>query len=151
MNLWTVAHQAPLSMEFSRQEYWSALSCPPSGNLPDPGIEPIYLTSTALADRFFTISATWISPRKQKITYNWIPIRLTSRREWQKWWKEKKLQPRLLYSCKDLIQIPRRNEKFYRQTKAKSIQHRQFSPSTSAKWTCLDKKQKRIIKQNPKQ
>ena len=38
--LWTVAHQAPLSMGFSRQEYWSWLSFPSPGNLPDPGIEP---------------------------------------------------------------------------------------------------------------
>ena len=37
---WTVAHQAPLSMEFSRQEYWSGLPCPSPGDLPDPGIKP---------------------------------------------------------------------------------------------------------------
>ena len=37
---WTVAHQAPLSMEFSRQEYWSGLSLPSPGNVPNPGIEP---------------------------------------------------------------------------------------------------------------
>ena len=37
---WTVAHQAPQSMEFSRQEYWSGLPFPPPGDLPDPGIEP---------------------------------------------------------------------------------------------------------------
>ena len=37
---WTVAHQAPLPMGFSRQEYWSALPCPPPGDLPDPGIKP---------------------------------------------------------------------------------------------------------------
>ena len=36
---WTVARQAPLSMGFSRQEYWSGLPCPPPGNLPNPGIE----------------------------------------------------------------------------------------------------------------
>ena len=36
----TVAHQAPLSMEFSRQEYWSGLPCPPPGDLPNPGIKP---------------------------------------------------------------------------------------------------------------
>ena len=36
----TVAHQAPLSMEFSRQEYWNGLPCPSPGDLPDPGIEP---------------------------------------------------------------------------------------------------------------
>ena len=38
--LWTVACQAPLSMGFSRQEYWSGLTCPSPGDLPDPGIEP---------------------------------------------------------------------------------------------------------------
>jgi len=38
--LWTVAHQAPLSLEFSRQEYWNELPCPPPGDVPDPGIEP---------------------------------------------------------------------------------------------------------------
>ena len=37
---WTVAHQAPLSMDFSRQEYWSGLPYPPPGDLPNPGIEP---------------------------------------------------------------------------------------------------------------
>ena len=37
---WTVARQATLSMEFSRQEHWSGLSCPPLGGPPDPGIEP---------------------------------------------------------------------------------------------------------------
>ena len=36
---WTVAHQAPLSMGFSRQEYWSGLPCPSPEDLPDPGIE----------------------------------------------------------------------------------------------------------------
>ena len=55
--LWTVAHQAALSMGFSRQEYWSvAISSP--GDLPDPGIEPASLMSPALAGRFFTTSAT---------------------------------------------------------------------------------------------
>ena len=47
---WTVARQAPLFMEFSWQEYWSELSFPSLGHLPDPGIEP---ESPALADRFF--------------------------------------------------------------------------------------------------
>ena len=51
--LWTVAHQAPLSMGFSRQEYWRGLPCPPPGDLPDPGIEPTSLMSYALAGRFF--------------------------------------------------------------------------------------------------
>ena len=41
---WTVAHQAPLSMRFSRQEYWSRLPCPPPGGLPNPGIKPMFQT-----------------------------------------------------------------------------------------------------------
>ena len=41
--LWIVAHQAPLSLGSSRQEYWSGLPCPPPGDLPDPGIEPVPL------------------------------------------------------------------------------------------------------------
>ena len=49
LTLWTVAHQAPLSMGFSRQEYWSGLPCPPPGDLPDPGIELMCLMSPALA------------------------------------------------------------------------------------------------------
>jgi len=40
MTPWTDARQAPLSMEFSRQEYWGGLPCPPPGDLPNPGIEP---------------------------------------------------------------------------------------------------------------
>ena len=45
---WTVAHKAPLSMGFSRQEYWNGLPFPPPGELPDPGIEPAPLGSPAL-------------------------------------------------------------------------------------------------------
>ena len=51
---WTVSRQVPLSMEFSRQEYWSGLPFPSPGNLPDPGIEPKSLASPALAGGFFT-------------------------------------------------------------------------------------------------
>ena len=57
--LWTVAHQAPLSMGYPRQEYWSGLPCLPPGNLPDPGIEPTSLMSPASAGGVFTTSATW--------------------------------------------------------------------------------------------
>ena len=49
---WTVAHQAPPSMGFSRQEYWSELPFPSPGDLPNPGTEPV---SPALAGGFFTI------------------------------------------------------------------------------------------------
>jgi len=48
---WIVAFQAPLSMGLPRQEYWSGLPFPPSGDLPDPGMEP---ASPALASGFFT-------------------------------------------------------------------------------------------------
>ena len=53
------------SMGFSRQEYWSGLPCPPPGDLPDPGIETMFLTSLALAGRFITIGVyvkicTWV-------------------------------------------------------------------------------------------
>ena len=48
----TVTRQAPLSMEFSRQEYWSGLPVPPPGDPPDPGIEP---GVSCIAGRFFTI------------------------------------------------------------------------------------------------
>ena len=56
---WTVARQAPLSMGFSGQEYWSGLPFPSPGDLPNPGIEP---RSPALAGRFFTTSPTWEAP-----------------------------------------------------------------------------------------
>ena len=51
---WTVAHHAPLSMQFSRLEYWSGLPFPPPGNLQDARIEPISLASLKLAGGFFT-------------------------------------------------------------------------------------------------
>ena len=56
---WTVVLQAPLSMGFPRQEYWSGLPCPPPGELPDSEIAPMSLKSSALAGGFFTTSATW--------------------------------------------------------------------------------------------
>ena len=57
--LTTAARQAPLSMGFSRQEYWSGLPCPPPGGLSDLGIKPLSLTSPALAGGFFTTWVTW--------------------------------------------------------------------------------------------
>ena len=66
---WTVAHQAPLSMGFSRQEYWSGLPYLPPGDLPDTGIEPAPLMSPALAVEFFTTSATWEAPLSE-VTLN---------------------------------------------------------------------------------
>ena len=54
---WTIDPQAPLSMNFSRQEYWSGLPFSSPGDLPDPGIEP---DSPALAGGFFTIDALYL-------------------------------------------------------------------------------------------
>ena len=51
---WTVVHQAPLSMRFPRQDYWSGFPFPTAGNLPNPHIKPLSLVSPALAGRFFT-------------------------------------------------------------------------------------------------
>ena len=59
VTLWTVACQAPLSMGFFRQEYWSGSPFPPPGDLPIPGIEP---ASPALAGGFLTTSTTWEAP-----------------------------------------------------------------------------------------
>ena len=63
MTLWTVAHQDPLSIGFSREEYQSGLPFPSPGDLPNPGIELMSLTSPALVGGFFfffffTIRAT---------------------------------------------------------------------------------------------
>ena len=66
--LWTVAHQAHLSKGFPRKEYWSRLPFPLPRDLSDSGIEPMPLTSPALAGRFFIPSATWETPQGH---YSW--------------------------------------------------------------------------------
>ena len=72
-NLWTVAHQAPLPKGFSRQEYWSVLLFPSPWSLPNPGIEPASLTSTALAGEFITTSSTWAGEMvDMKALLEWI-------------------------------------------------------------------------------
>ena len=64
MTPWTVACQAPLAMEFSRQEYWSGLPFPPPRDLPNLGIEPTSFVSPALAGTFFTT----VPPGKPKMS-----------------------------------------------------------------------------------
>ena len=61
--LFTLACQATLSRIFSRQEYWSGVPCPPLGDFPNPGIEPMSFMSPALAGGSFTASATWEAPK----------------------------------------------------------------------------------------
>ena len=60
---WTVPRQAPLSLEFSRQEYWNKLPFPTPGDLPNPGIKTVSLMPPALAGGFFTTSITWDAPK----------------------------------------------------------------------------------------
>ena len=59
---WTVAHQAPLSMGFPRQEYWSGLPFPAPGGLPNPGLNPHLIMFPILVGRFFTIPRLQIYP-----------------------------------------------------------------------------------------
>ena len=70
VTLWTVAHQAPLSRGFPRQEYWSELPLPSPGYLPDPGIEP---QSPVFAGRFFTAEP----PGKPINSVEWLLTRVT--------------------------------------------------------------------------
>ena len=63
----TVACQAPLSVGFSRQEYWSGLPFPSPGDLPDPGMELVSFMSLALAGRFFTISTNWEAQEGERL------------------------------------------------------------------------------------
>ena len=63
---WTIAGQDPLSVELSRQEYWSGLPFPPPGDLSDPGIEPASLVSPTLAGRFLTTEPPGKAVFKQK-------------------------------------------------------------------------------------
>ena len=64
---WTVGHRAPLSIGFPKQEYWSGLSFPPPGDLPDTGIKPEFLASLPLEGRFFplchkvTLYSLWLT------------------------------------------------------------------------------------------
>ena len=67
---WTVAHQAPLSMGFSRQEYWSGLPCSSQGDLPHPEIVSASLKSSVLAGRLFKASATREAHKKYVLHTN---------------------------------------------------------------------------------
>ena len=99
---WTAAHQAPLSMGFSRQEYWRGLPCPPPGDLPNPGIKPLSLKFPAVAGRFFATELPgkpkWTTLKKRAIAKHvesspfflaghlWVcqrPVVVVWRRKWQ--------------------------------------------------------------------
>ena len=70
----TIAQQAALSMEFSRQEYWSELPCPPPEDIPEPVIESTSLVSPALAGGFFTTGATWKVNRLTLRKCDWVGV-----------------------------------------------------------------------------
>ena len=78
---WTIAHQAFLFIGFSRQEYWSGLPCSPPGDLPNPGIELVFLTSPALAGGFFITSTAW-ETREYVIFYEKEELRLLISWHW---------------------------------------------------------------------
>ena len=100
--LWTIGLQAPLSIGFSRKEYWSGLPCPPPGDLTDPGIEHVSLMSPSLAGGFFTTKATWEAPMHGigfflwpflgLLNCHWKPSRDQEGAAWgQEWgWKRKR-------------------------------------------------------------
>ena len=62
LTLWPVAHQAPVPMGFSRQDYWCGFPCSPPGDLPYPEVKLESLMSPALEGRFSTTSTTWETP-----------------------------------------------------------------------------------------
>ena len=75
--------QAPLSIRFFRQEYWSGLPRPPPGDLPHPGIQPVSLMSPALAGGFFTTRATCQGRRRKRPGFDpWVG-KIPWRRAWQ--------------------------------------------------------------------
>ena len=80
------SHLAPLSIEFFRQECWSGLPCPPSEDLPDPGMEPESPAASALAGRYFTHRAIWEALQSSLYSNKWIR-KDTTLRLWKKnWW-----------------------------------------------------------------
>ena len=81
VTLWPVAHQALLSMGFSRQEYWSGLPRPSPGDLPNPGMEPMPHVSLALAGGFFTTNAT----REAHVYYSTVIYLLAPQPPYHTW------------------------------------------------------------------
>ena len=96
VTLWTVAHQAFLSMRFPRQGYWSGLPLPPPGDLPNPEIEPVPPVSPALAGGFFTTSTIWEAHRFQDtLPQTMIPSHIEhfKLKKFEKWQEQEGLCP----------------------------------------------------------
>ena len=86
---WTVACQAPLSVELSRQEYWRGLPCPPPGDLPNPEIKPASLASPALAGRFLTTRTIWETLLRNAVLVNSATFLLPLFPVLHSWWLRK--------------------------------------------------------------
>ena len=82
---WTVSLRTPLFLGFSRQENQRGLPCPPPGDLSDPGIEPMFLMSPALAGRFFMFRTMW--KRDSRLLWKWVTT-AGSILESTNWWIE---------------------------------------------------------------
>ena len=72
--LWTIAHQVPLTMGLSQQEYWSGVPFPPPGDLPSSRIKPASLASPALADRFITTAPPDGQPKTERVFFPWRSV-----------------------------------------------------------------------------
>ena len=73
MTAWTAAYQTPLSIGFSWQEHWSGLPLPTLGDLPEPGMEAVFLAYPSLAGGFFITSAPWEALSLPRILLNFLP------------------------------------------------------------------------------
>ena len=104
MSLWTVALQAPLSIGFSRQEGWR-LPCPPPGNLPNPGIEPMSLMFPEWAGKFFTTIAAW--EVQTSVHLNSLFALLINRLEWERINEKSEPHPLL-----DILSVPGTSDLF---------------------------------------
>ena len=82
---WTLARQDPLSMDFSRQERWSGLPCPPAGGLPDAGMEPVRPVSLALSGGFLPPSRLG-SLKPEALRPLMIKMHTTSEKDGVSWW-----------------------------------------------------------------
>ena len=100
----TVASQAPLSTGFSRQGYWSGLCWPSPGDLPNPEIKPMSLTSAALAGMFFTTNATW-EARQAQVPRNggWLLANFQLGTAVQQHVKNWMLPPTIMWTQKQLL------------------------------------------------
>ena len=91
----TIAHQAPLSTEFSRHEYWSGLPFPPPEYLPDPGTEPTFLMSPEPEGKFSSASTSWEAQMTQQYLLNKMSLNgSTHKNKVMYWLAEKMLWPR---------------------------------------------------------